>query len=374
MSYSEYKSNSLSLEIDDQSYRKPKEPELTRLMFEPTNDHQSITPMAETESHLSNSSTITKKRKQKTKYQCPFLILSLIITIIWFTTTFFESFLVLISSSLGLWNPKAFNQTGLSISYLDDPSQWTTLPIPIPSLPIHYEIIPSNSTNSSSSDQLEEKEGWTIVLLHGLGSINASDSYFIKDHLINLNPTFFKQVRFIIPFAKRVTVDVWNGVETPAWFNIHDWSDLRSGEDSIRMKENVLGLDRLVHQLGLDMSKTFFMGFSQGAVMSLLLSLNVDQPPAGVIMLSGFLPLPTQLPQMILPNRTGISSLYWLHGESDPYFPISKAQNGFESLESLKFFKSSRFQRFSKLDHRFDLLEIGFVVRWIERVVADYHR
>ncbi|EGG08533.1 uncharacterized protein MELLADRAFT_104965 [Melampsora larici-populina 98AG31] len=276
MSYSEYKSNSLSLEIDDQSYRKPKEPELTRLMFEPTNDHQSITPMAETEAHLSNSSTITKKRKQKTKYQCPFLILSLIITIIWFTTTFFESFLVLISSSVGLWNPKPFNQTGLSISYLDDPSQWTTLPIPIPSLPIHYETIPSNSTNSSSSHQLEEKEGWTIVLLHG-------------------------------------------------------------------------------------------------AVMSLLLSLNVERPPAGVIMLSGFLPLPTQLPQMISPNRTGISSLYWLHGESDPYFPISKAQNGFESLENLKFFKSSRFQRFSKLDHRFDLFEIGFVVRWIERVVADYH-
>lgn len=355
MSYSEYKSNSLSLDICD-SVSSQTEPERTRLISDP-ND-LSITPS----SSQSPSTSISSKRNQNIQFQVPFLILCLMISLIWFTTTFFEDFSILI------YSPQTYfptNTTNSLVPTNDRTTQWTTLPITKPTQPIHYELIPPKSFNSSSTNQ------WTILTIHGLGSINGSDAFFLRDHLFNINRGLFNQVKFVIPFAKRLSVDVWGGHPTPAWFNIHDWSDLRSMEDQGHMKENVVQLDRIVKDLKLDMKKTIFMGFSQGAVMSLLLSLNLDRPPAGVLMLSGFLPVPKELPSMILPNRTGISSLYWLHGESDPFFPVSKAQIGYESLKSLGFFKSTGFQSFEGLDHRFDLKEMTSAVLWIEQVMKD---
>ncbi|KAH9818026.1 Phospholipase/Carboxylesterase-domain-containing protein [Melampsora americana] len=379
MSYSQYNSNSLSLDISDHSKKQP-QPNLLRSnpSIHPSNSLSTQPSILSSSS--SSSSMITSKRIEKLKSQVPFLILCSMISLIWFIITFFQNFSIFLHSPFHFFPNSTHSLLSNHHHQNQNQIQWTTLPILKSSEPIHYEVLNSTltSTDSSSSSStsssntttiIPDPNGWTILTLHGLGSINASDAYFLRDHLLQINPTLFHQIKFVIPFAKRLSVDVWDGHQTPAWFNIHDWSDLRSKEDSTHMKENVGELDEILKDLQLDMKKTIFMGFSQGAVMSLLLSLNVDRPPAGVLMLSGFLPVPKQLPQMISPNRKGISSLYWSHGESDPFFPISNAQVGFESIQSLGFFKSTQLKRFKGLDHRFDLNEIISAVRWIEEVI-----
>lgn len=85
---------------------------------------------------------------------------------------------------------------------------------------------------------------------------------------------------------------------------------------------------------------------------------------------SGFLPVPTELPMMISPYNVGISSLYWLHGTLDPYFPIHQSQLGFQSLKHLNFFKSTQFSPIRNLAHFYDNAEeMGLVARWLEKLI-----
>lgn len=135
------------------------------------------------------------------------------------------------------------------------PTLWNTLPPLTSRQELHYDLIEPEADQASP---------WTILCLHGLGSINATDAYAIRNQLLSINKDLVSRIRFVIPSAHDMAVDVWGGARTPAWFNIHDWQDLRSLEDQIHMQANVRELHQIVTTLKLDMSRTIFMGFSQG--------------------------------------------------------------------------------------------------------------
>ncbi|POV99743.1 hypothetical protein PSTT_13564, partial [Puccinia striiformis] len=196
--------------------------------------------------------------------------------------------------------------------------------------PLDYKILPPAANNSNN---------WTCILIHGLGDYHASDSFRLREALLGLRPALFEPMSFIIPSADPLPVTVFGGQLRSAWFDIRNWTDVHRDEDIVRMKTNVRRLIHIIHHHHLDMNRTIIAGFSQGAVMSLLLGLTLDPPPAGLVMLSGFLPIPSHLKELFGRPAAATAArktiLHWLHGARDPYFPLPFAQDGFKQLKDL---------------------------------------
>ncbi|KAG0147513.1 hypothetical protein CROQUDRAFT_656084 [Cronartium quercuum f. sp. fusiforme G11] len=290
----------------------------------------------------------------------PFFIICLLILLLCSATICLDNLFVLIHP---LRSPTPTFNSNLTISPQYDRSQWITLQPSASHQPIHYELLEPTSKHAS---------GWTIVAIHGLASINGSDGFGMRNVLLSLDKELFGQVRFVIPYAPTMPIDVRGGQRTPAWFNIHNWKDPRDQEDRSHMQQSVGQLYEIVTSLQLDMSRTIFMGFSQGAVMSLLLSLNTVRPPAGVVMLSGVLPVPAELPRLASPSAVGLSSLIWIHGQSDPYFPIKGTKLSFGLLRRLSFFKSTTLESIPELGHGFDSRVLRIATHWLKRVMVKH--
>jgi phospholipase/carboxylesterase len=77
-------------------------------------------------------------------------------------------------------------------------------------------------------------------------------------------------------------------------------------------------LTSLESQIGVPLSSTFLLGFSQGGAM--VLDVGLTLPLAGLISLSGYL---HRTPEEIEPP---VPSLLIVHGRQDPVVPIAAAQ------------------------------------------------
>ncbi|PLW20073.1 hypothetical protein PCANC_12068 [Puccinia coronata f. sp. avenae] len=231
--------------------------------------------------------------------------------------------------------------------------------------PLEYKVLPAVS----------KPNNWTCLLLHGLGDHQASDSFLLREALLRLHPEIFEPISFIVPLADLLPITVFSGQLRPAWFDIRNWSHIHQDEDIPNMNINVRRLIHIINRNNLDTSRTIIAGFSQGAVMSLLLGLTLEQPPASLIMLSGFLPMPSHLERLFSrPTGTAArrtSHLHWLHGERDPYFPLAFAQEGFRQLQQLALFPSRnlRFSKLNNLDHHWSLQELNLLASDLHRIL-----
>ncbi|THH30024.1 hypothetical protein EUX98_g4172 [Antrodiella citrinella] len=74
-------------------------------------------------------------------------------------------------------------------------------------------------------------------------------------------------------------------------------------------------------------------GFSQGATMSLLTGLTIKEKLAGIIALSGRLPLRDRIASMINDHVTELP-IFWGHGEKDPLVKFEYAINSIDFLKT----------------------------------------
>ena len=131
----------------------------------------------------------------------------------------------------------------------------------------------------------------SIVVLHGLGA-DGSDFVPIAQEL---DLSAIGPVRFVFPSAPVRPVTINGGYEMRAWYDIYP-----PGPDGSR-REDEAGLrasQAIVQQLldreaarGVPPERTVLMGFSQGCAMTLLAGLRAPQRLAGLVGLSGYLPL-----------------------------------------------------------------------------------
>ena len=173
----------------------------------------------------------------------------------------------------------------------------------------------------------------SIVVLHGLGA-DGNDFVPIAQEL-DLDAV--GPVRFVFPSAPVRPVTLNGGYEMRAWYDIHPPIGQSRHEDEAGMREScalVQGLlDREVAR-GVSSSRTVLMGFSQGCAMTLMAGLRAPQRLAGLVGLSGYLPLAASTAA----ERSGANRdvpIFLAHGTHDPVVVVERGAESRDALQTL---------------------------------------
>lgn len=172
----------------------------------------------------------------------------------------------------------------------------------------------------------------SIVVLHGLGA-DGNDFVPIAEEL-QLDAV--GPVRFIFPHAPVRPVTINGGMAMRAWYDLLQ-VDLVRHEDEAGLRASRLDIEALIareRKRGVPASRIVLMGFSQGSAMTLLTGLRHTERLAGLVGLSGYLPLA----DTSAAERTAASvalPIFLAHGRGDTVIPLARATASRDALQAL---------------------------------------
>ncbi|MDO9316305.1 MAG: dienelactone hydrolase family protein [Burkholderiaceae bacterium] len=172
----------------------------------------------------------------------------------------------------------------------------------------------------------------SIIVLHGLGA-DGNDFVPIAEEL-KLDAV--GPVRFVFPHAPVRPVTINGGMAMRAWYDLLQ-TDLVRREDETGLRASRLDIEALIareRQRGVPASRIVLMGFSQGCAMTLMTGLRHAERLAGLVGLSGYLPLAGTTAA----ERTAASvalPIFLAHGRSDTVIPLSRATASRDALQAL---------------------------------------
>ena len=171
-----------------------------------------------------------------------------------------------------------------------------------------------------------------VIWLHGLGA-DGHDFEPIVPHL-GLPPGH--GVRFVFPHAPRRPVTINNGMVMPAWYDITG-SEFTRAEDEEGIRQSAATIRRFIARemaRGIEPGRIVLAGFSQGGAIALHTGLRLEQPLAGIMALSTYLPLRDTLSaERADANRH--TPILMIHGRQDSVVPPPLAQISRQHLEAL---------------------------------------
>lgn len=176
------------------------------------------------------------------------------------------------------------------------------------------------------------KPAWSVIWLHGLGA-DANDFAPIVPELVRRD---WPALRFVFPNAPVRAVTINGGARMRAWYDILNLSfDQRADEDGVRASmAEMEALIRRERDRGVPPSRVLLAGFSQGAAIALATGLRRDTALAGVIALSGYLPMAgtTETEATVAGKAT---PMFLGHGRVDPVVPMALGQRSATALRGL---------------------------------------
>jgi phospholipase/carboxylesterase len=204
----------------------------------------------------------------------------------------------------------------------------------------------------------------SIIVLHGLGA-DGNDFVPVAEQL-ELSP--IGPVRFVFPHAPSIPVTVNGGYRMPAWYDILG-TDLVRREDEAGLRRSQAQVEALIHAQrarGIAASRIVLAGFSQGCAMTLMTGLRCAERLAGLVGLSGYLPLADK----IAAERSAANSdvpIFMAHGRSDPVIPIARAIASRDALVALG--HAVEWHDYA-MPHSVCAEEIADLQRWLRRVLG----
>lgn len=172
----------------------------------------------------------------------------------------------------------------------------------------------------------------TIIWLHGLGA----DGHDFEPIVPELRLPADLPLRFVFPHAPSMPVSINGGYIMPAWYDIRH-TDIGFEQD----EQGIIESSRMIQLLidreemhGIKSDRIILAGFSQGAAMALHVGLRQGEPLAGIMALSGYLPLSEKAAQGLCP-ATLKTPVFMAHGINDPVVPYELGDNSHRKLESL---------------------------------------
>lgn len=171
-----------------------------------------------------------------------------------------------------------------------------------------------------------------VIWMHGLGADGNDFAPIIGE--LNLKGT--QGIRFVFPHAPHIPVTINNGFIMRAWYDILT-TDLVRREDEKGLRESQLLIEELIADQvakGIPRNKIVLAGFSQGCAMTLQVGLRHSQALAGLLCLSGYVPLADTTATERHPANQN-TPIFMVHGRGDPIIPISRAEASRDLLNSL---------------------------------------
>lgn len=190
-----------------------------------------------------------------------------------------------------------------------------------------------------------------LLLLHGVGS-NEEDLFGLAPYLDG---------RFLVVSARAPITLEYGGY---GWFRIEITprgmaADVEQAKQSLELLPGFI--DGLVGTYGADERRVYLAGFSQGAMMSLALLLTRPGKVAGVVAMSGRLPVQVTERE---PDRRLLEGKPVLitHGLYDPLLPIEEGRAARDYLEELSVELTYREY---PMAHEVSMESLRDVARWL---------
>lgn len=171
-----------------------------------------------------------------------------------------------------------------------------------------------------------------IIWMHGLGA-DANDFVpMVKELDLHDCPA----IRFIFPNAPKIPVTVNGGYIMPAWYDIMG-ADIAKREDEGGLRTSQQQIEQLIDReiaRGIPAERIIIAGFSQGCAMTIQVGLRYSKKLAGLMCLSGYVPLA----EHVATERNEANhntSIFMVHGSADPVIPIQRAIQSRDLLMNL---------------------------------------
>lgn len=174
----------------------------------------------------------------------------------------------------------------------------------------------------------------SIIWMHGLGA-DANDFVPI---VRELDLRDCPQIRFVFPNAPQIPVTLNGGYIMPAWYDIAAaGTDINRREDENGLRHSQQQIEALIAreiERGVAANKIVIAGFSQGCAMTLQVGLRHPQKLAGLMCLSGYVPLADKIAEERHPANQN-TSIFMVHGTADPVIPLQRAEQSRDLLKQL---------------------------------------
>ena len=222
------------------------------------------------------------------------------------------------------------------------------------------------STNSLEAIEIETTPNPTasVIWLHGLGADGNDFVPIVRE----LDLSGCPGIRFVFPHAPTMPVTINNGYVMRAWYDILG-TDLAKREDEAGLRKSQAMVEQLIaHEKarGIPSDKIVLAGFSQGCAMTLQTGLRHPEKLAGLLCLSGYLPLHAVVPDE-RHSANHDTPIFLVHGRSDPVIPIDRAEKSRDILQSLGY--NVEWHAYN-MTHSVCAEEIDDVSAWLKRILA----
>ena len=204
----------------------------------------------------------------------------------------------------------------------------------------------------------------TILIMHGLGA-DGRDFMPIAQQLdlASVGP-----VRYLFPNAPTIPVTINGGYVMPAWYDILG-ADLVKREDEAGLRQSQLQIEQIIANekaRGIPASRIVVAGFSQGCAMALMVGLRHAESLAGIVGMSGYLPLATSTAD----EHTAASlntPIFMAHGTRDGVVPLPRASASRDALAELGY--SVEWHEYA-MEHSVCPQEVSDLEAFLKRVLA----
>jgi phospholipase/carboxylesterase len=205
----------------------------------------------------------------------------------------------------------------------------------------------------------------SVIWLHGLGADGNDFVPIVRE----LDLEGVPPIRFLFPHAPTMPVTINNGYVMRAWYDILG-TELVKREDEKGLRNSQALVEALIaaeRARGVPSERIVLAGFSQGCAMTLQTGLRHPEKLAGLLCLSGYVPLAGAIAaERHAANHA--TPIFMAHGRADNVIPVSRAEASRDLLVSLGY--DVEWHEYM-MPHSVCQEEVDDISAWFKQVLKD---
>ncbi len=213
--------------------------------------------------------------------------------------------------------------------------------------------------------ETSEQATAAVIWMHGLGADGNDFVPIVRELDLRGCPG----IRFVFPHADTMPVTINNGYVMRAWYDILGM-DLVRREDENGLRTSQVRIEALIAreiERGIAPEHIVLAGFSQGCAMTLQTGLRYSKQLAGLMCLSGYLPLADKIADE-RSNANQHTPIFMAHGRGDGVVVIDRAEASRDRLKALGY--DIEWHEYL-MPHSVCAEEIDDISGWLKRILPS---